>query len=90
MEFQTLKGSRNKKIIIGVIVFITIISMIFIGRSYASYRTTQSINIANGKINYHVPDLRVVAINLQDETDNTIYNDSNTIPTSGYILNTDK
>ena len=43
MEFQTLKGSKYKKVAIGVILFITIISIILIGRSYASYRKTDSL-----------------------------------------------
>lgn len=93
MEFQTLKGSRNKKIVIGVIIFITIINMVMFGISHASYRTTQSINIAHGIINYSPGDLNILAIKIQQEENNTEennYESDTDIPTGSYKLNTKK
>lgn len=93
MKFQTLKKSRSKRIAIAVITFVTIISIIAFKTSYASYRTTQSINIASGRITYSPGDLNVVALKVQQEEDNTDeenYNSVTDIPIGDYVLNKDK
>ena len=61
MEFKTLKKSHLKKnIIIGVGV-VLIISAIVLNFTKAKYRTTQSIPLVNGTINYTPADLNAVA-----------------------------
>ena len=64
MEFQTLKRSHLKKnIIIGVLV-IGIIGAVVLNFTRAKYRTTQSIPLVNGTINYSLADLNIVAITI--------------------------
>ena len=60
MEIETLKRSHLKRnIIIGVLV-VAIISAIILTFTRAKYRTTQSIPLVNGTINYSLPDLNIV------------------------------
>ena len=96
MEFQTLKRSHLKRnIIIGVVV-VAIISAVVLNFTRARYRTTQSIPIVNGTINYTLPDLNITALyidgveaeELDSNTEYTLdttqstctYKDGSTIP----------
>ena len=86
MEFEVLKRSHLKRnIIIGVVV-VAIISAILLNFTQAKYRVTQSIPIVNGTINYKVPDLNLVSLYVTNEEGQ--YVEADTIPTSGYTLNT--
>ena len=79
MEFQTLKRSHLKRnIIIGVVV-VAIISAIILNFTRAKYRTTQSISLVNGTINYSLADLNIIAITVDGEV-------SDTIPDGNYEL----
>ena len=79
MEFETLKKSHLKRnIIIGVVV-VAIISAIILNFTRAKYRTTQSIPLVNGTINYSASDLNVIAITIDGEK-------ADTIPTGNYML----
>ena len=72
MEFQTLKQSHLKRnIMIGVIA-VLIISAIILNFTRAKYRTTQSIPLVNGTINYSLADLNIVAITVDGESVDTI------------------
>ncbi len=84
MKFETLKKDNKKKIAIGVIAVISIISVLIFARSFAKYKLTQSIPLANGTINYTVPDLNMIAI--YQENDSGEYDKVNTIPSSGYTF----
>ena len=84
MKFEVLKKSHLKKnIIIGVVV-ILIVSAVISTFTRAKYRTTQSIALANGTINYSLADLNAVAIYINSDDG---YTKTNTIPESGYVLN---
>ena len=85
MEFQTLKKNNFKKYIIIGVFIITIISTIILNFTRAKYRTTQSIPLINGTINYSLADLNIVAI--YQENDNDEYENINEVPISGYKLN---
>lgn len=62
MEFQTLKKSHLKRnIIIGILV-VGIISAIVLNFTRAKYRTTQSIPLVNGTINYELSDLNLIGV----------------------------
>ncbi len=72
MEFETLKQSHLKRnIMIGVVV-VLIISAIILNFTRAKYRTTQSIPLVNGTINYSLADLNIVAITIDGESVDTI------------------
>ena len=84
MEIETLKHSHLKRnIIIGVLV-VAIISACVLTFTRAKYRTTQSIKIAEGQINYTPYDFKIMAI--YQEGDNG-YEEAEVMPTSGYIIN---
>ena len=62
MEFEVLKKSHLKRnIIIGVLV-VGIINAVVLNFTRAKYRTTQSIPLVNGTINYTPYDLNIVAL----------------------------
>jgi len=87
MKFETIK---NKKyflyvLIIGIILFITFI----VSTSLAKYKVTQSIKIASGSINYSPSDLNIMSIYIKDEGA-TNYTNIDTIPESGYELNSEE
>ena len=84
MKFETLKKDNKKKITIGIIAIISIISVLIFAGSFAKYKLTQSIPLTNGTINYTVPALNMIAIYQEKESGG--YDKVNTIPTSGYTF----
>ena len=83
MKIETLKKSHLKRnIIIGVGV-ILIISAVILNFTRAKYRTTQSIPLVNGTINYTPADFNAVAIYVHGDSG---YTKTDTIP-DGYVLN---
>ena len=87
MEFQTLKKSHLKRnIIIGILV-VGIISAIVLNFTRAKYRTTQSIPLVNGTINYELSDLNLIGVYIEDGND---YTKVDQIPDSGYTFNSEK
>ena len=71
MKFEVLKKSHLKRnIIIGVVV-VAIISAVILNFTRAKYRTTQSIPLVNGTINYSLADLNIVAITVDGEPSDT-------------------
>lgn len=88
MNFEVLKKSHLKRNIIIGVVAVTIISAVVLNFTRAKYRTTQSIPLVNGTINYVKSDLNLIALNI--ENSNGEYVNTNTVPSSGYILNEEK
>ena len=87
MEFQTLKKSHLKRnIIIGILV-VGIISACILTFTRAKYRTTQSIPLVNGTINYELSDLNLIGVYIEDGND---YTKVDQIPDSGYTFNSEK
>lgn len=84
MKVQTLKRNKNKKYIIGIIVFIAVLSTISLVGSRAKYRTTQSIKLAEGKINYTLGDVNTMAVYIKGDSG---YERVDAIPESGYEFN---
>ena len=85
MKFEVLKRSYLKRNLIIGIIIVGIISAIVLNFTKAKYRTTQSIPLVSGTINYTKPDLNVVA--MYQENENGEYESINKVPTSGYALN---
>ena len=79
MNFEVLKKYHLKRNIIIGVVAVLIISAIILNFTRAKYRTTQSIPLVNGTINYSASDLNVVAITVDGES-------SDTIPEGNYEL----
>ena len=87
MEIETLKKSHLKRNIVIAVVLVAIISTIILTFTKAKYKTTESIPLVNGTINYTPYDLKMVAM-YQEENDS--YKSIDTVPTSGYTLNEEK
>ena len=87
MEFELLKKSHVKRnIIIGLLV-VGIISAVILNFTRAKYRTTESIPLVNGTINYELSDLNLVGIYIQGDDG---YTKKDTIPESGYVFNSEE
>lgn len=62
MQFEVLKKNNNPKWIIGGFATLSIISIGALAFSYAKYRNVESVKLAEGTVNYRVPDLNLVAM----------------------------
>ena len=85
MEFQTLKKSYKKQIVIGALAVCVIGGALTFNLTRAKYKLTQDIPLVRGTVNYKMPDMRVVAVNTSE--DGTNYNIVDEIPTEGYNFN---
>ncbi len=93
MKLEKLSRGRFIKTSIIVLVVISIFGVIFINRSKAKYRVTQSIQVVSGEVNYKVPDLNVLALYKQKskgDTSESNYESITDVPASGYTVNADK
>ena len=87
MEIEKLKVSHTKRnILIGGIIILLLIS-ITLTFTRAKYRTTQSIPLLNGTINYELSDLNLIGAYIQEGEE---YVKTDTIPTSGYEFNAEE
>ena len=84
MDFKVLKRSHLKRNIIIGITTITILTASIITLTKASFRTTESIPLVNGTINYDLADNNLVGVYINSDSG---YTKSDTIPESGYVLN---
>jgi len=88
MEFQTLKKSHKKQIIMGALAVCVIGGALTFATTRAKYKLTQDIPLVRGTINYKESDMRVVAVSISE--DGTNYNIVDEIPTEGYNFNSEK
>ena len=88
MEFEVLKKSHLKRnILIGVLI-VGVFCTVVLNLTRAKYRVTESIPLVTGTINYKVSDFNLVSLYIANEEGE--YVEADTIPTSGYILNTEQ
>ena len=87
MDFEILKRSHVKRNIIIALIAVGIISAIILNFTRAKYRTTQSMPLINGTINYELSDLNLIGAYIQNGDD---YTPTNEIPSSGYEFNSEK
>ena len=87
MDFEVLKRSHIKRNIIIALIAIGIISAIVLNFTRAKYRTTESIPLINGTINYELSDFNLIGAYIQNGDD---YTPTNEIPSSGYEFNSEK
>ena len=83
MKIETLKR-KNKYLYIGAICEVILLSILVFNVSRAKYKTTESIELARGTINYTAPDFNLMAVYLEKDGG---YQLADNIPTNGYTLN---
>ena len=87
MKYELLKRSHIKRNIIIGIVVVLVLSAVVLTFTRAKYRTTQSIPLIQGTINFSPSDFNVLALYLNKGTE-TISADK--APHVGYTLNTEQ
>ena len=88
IEFETLKSNKKRiYFLCGFVCVVILLAVIIINSSLAKYRTTESIPLINGTINYTPYDLKMVAMYQEEDGE---YKSIDTVPTSGYSLNEEK
>ena len=87
MNFEVLKRSHIKRNIIIAVIIILILSAVILTFTKAKYKTTASIPLVNGTINYDLSDLNLIGAYIQEGDD---YTPTNEIPSSGYEFNGEK
>jgi len=88
MEFQTLKKSHKKQIILGALVVCVIGGALTFATTRAKYKLTQDLELAKGTINYKPYDFKIMA--MYKSEDGTNYTEINEMPSSGYTINESK
>ena len=89
MTFETLKRSHLKRNIIIALIAIGIISAIVLNFTRAKYRTTQSMPLINGTINYAPYDYKAVAMYLDGESIDTLPSGNYELTSESYCTNED-
>ena len=87
MKYEVLKRSYVKRNIIIAVIIILILSAVMLTFTRAKYRTTQSMPLINGTINYELSDFNLIGAYIQNGDD---YTPTNEIPSSGYEFNGEK
>ena len=89
LEFETIKSNKNRLyLFIGIVCVVVLFITIIVSNTFAKYRVSDSVPIINSEINYKVPDLNMVSLYVANEDGS--YVEADTIPSSGYTLNTDQ
>ena len=88
MKYEVLKRSHLKRNIVVALIVVGVISAIILNFTQAKYKTTQSLPLINGTINYELSDFNLIGAYIQTEGDN--YTQVDEIPTSGYEFNSEK
>ena len=87
MNFEVLKRSHIKRNIIIAVIIILILSTVILTFTKAKYKTTASIPLVNGTINYDLSDLNLIGVYIQEGEE---YIQTNEIPSSGYEFNSEE
>ena len=89
MTFETLKRSHLKRNILIAVVVVAIISAVVLNFTRAKYRTTQSMPLINGTINYAPYDYKAVAMYLDGESIDTLPSGNYELTSESYCTNED-
>jgi len=87
MKIETIRKNHKKQIIVGIVAFLIIAIVLIVGKSFAKYNLVKNIKMAEGTINYKVPDFKMMAMYKNDGNGDI---EINTMPESGYIINESK
>ncbi len=85
MQFERIRKNHKRKIIIGGLILVCIISAITITTTRAKYRVAQDISLVRGSINYKPYDFKIMA--MYKSEDKTNYTEINEIPGKNYKIN---
>jgi len=89
MQFERLRKNHKRKIIIGGLILVCVISAITITTTRAKYKLTEDIPLVRGNINYKSYDFKIMAMyKREDGTNYTEINDR--MPSTGYIINEER
>ena len=87
MTFETLKRSHLKRNILIAVVIVFILSAIILTFTKAKYRTTESMPLLNGTINYTLADLNIVAMYLDGSEIDTLPDGNYELTSESYCTN---
>ncbi len=87
MTFETLKRSHLKRNIIIALIAVGVISAVVLNFTRAKYRTTQSMPLLNGTINYTLADLNIVAMYLDGSEIDTLPDGNYELTEESYCTN---
>ena len=89
MTFETLKRSHLKRNILIAVAIVFILSAIILTFTRAKYKTTKSIPLLNGTINYTLADLNVVAMYVDGSEVDALPNGNFVLTSESYCTNED-
>ena len=89
MTFETLKRSHLKRNILIAVAIVFILSAIILTFTRAKYKTTESIPLLNGTINYTLADLNVVAMYVDGSEVDALPNGNFVLTSESYCTNED-
>ena len=89
MTFETLKRSHLKRNIIIALIAVGVISAVVLNFTRAKYRTTQSMPLLNGTINYTLADLNIVAMYLDGSEIDTLPDGNYELTSESYCTTED-
>ena len=88
IEFETLHSNKHRiYLLCGIVCVVVLMVTLIITTSKAKYKTTQSLPLINGTINYDLSDLNLIGAYIQEGEE---YIQTNEIPSSGYEFNSEK
>ena len=88
IEFETLHSNKHRiYLLCGIVCIVVLMVTLIVTTSKAKYRTTESIPLIQGTINFSPSDLNLMAVYLNKNGD-TISSDK--VPHVGYTLNTEQ
>ena len=88
IEFETLHSNKHRiYLLCGIVCVVVLMVTLIITTSKAKYKTTQSLPLINGTINYDLSDLNLIGAYIQEGEG---YKQVNETPLSGYEFNSDE
>jgi len=94
MQFEVMKKSHKKEVIIGVIVLVIIAIVFIVQLSFAKYQTVKNMTIVSGTIDYSLSDFEIIAMYQQKAdqtcTESSCYDAITKMPGIGYAINESK
>ena len=87
MNFEVIKRSHVKRNVLISVVIVLVLSAIILTFTRAKYKTTESMPLVNGTINYELSDFNLIGAYIQEGDS---YTQVDEIPTSGYEFNGEK
>ena len=87
MTYETLKRSHVKRNILIAVVIVFILSAIILTFTRAKYRTTESMPLLNGTINYTLADLNIVVMYLDGSEIDTLPDGNYELTEESYCTN---